>query len=168
MVRLVYDSLGFHNSNSKPITHNPNPTIIQKIQHFCLVTKLTHIYQFLTPLFAKNDGPTHWHYTRLWLLPTSLFFSALQTQLHWKPTPTTTNDKPRNPQPQPPPPIALNTTTTSTKKSEWIKNPNPPTALNQNHNLHQKIQAYKLHHSPSLKPPQPQQKTQNQILRLET
>ena len=59
-------------------------------------------------------------------------------------------------------------TTTSTKKSEWIKNPNPPTAFNQNHNLHQKIQANKLHHSLSLKPPQPQQKAQTQIFRLET
>ena len=59
-------------------------------------------------------------------------------------------------------------TTASTKKSEWIKNPNPPTAFNQNHNLRQKIQANKLHHSPSLKPPQPQQKNQTQIFRLET
>ena len=56
---------------------------------------------------------------------------------HHQPSFTTTNNKPRNPQPQPPPPTALNTT----KKSEWIKNLNPPTALNQNHNLHQKIQA---------------------------
>ena len=87
---------------------------------------------------------------------------------HHQPSSTTTNGKPKNPQLRPPPPIALNTTTTSTKKSEWIKNPNPPIVLNQNHNLHQKIQANKLHHNPSLKPPQPQQKTQTQILRSET
>ena len=58
-----------------------------------------------------------------------LFYSSnLATS---KPSSTTTNGKPRNPQPQPPPPTALNTTITSTKKSEWIKNPNPPIALNQ-------------------------------------
>ena len=55
-----------------------------------------------------------------------LFFFLL-----FQPNSTTTNVKPKNPQPQPPPPTTLNTTTTSTKKSEWIKNPNPPIALNQ-------------------------------------
>ena len=85
---------------------------------------------------------------------------------HHQPSSTTTNSEPKNPQPQPPPPTTLNTTTTSTKKSKWIKNLNPPTALNQNHNLHQKIQASSTTAQAS-KPPQPQQKTQTQILSSE-
>ena len=86
---------------------------------------------------VKLNGPTHWHYTEeygYYLRPFSfLLFKPNSTTTNGKPSSTTTNSKPRNPQPQPqpPPPIALNTTTTSTKKSEWIKNPNPPTALNQ-------------------------------------
>ena len=55
--------------------------------------------------------------------PTATLHPLPSTKLH------TTNGKSRNP--QPPPPTALNTTTTSTKKSEWIKNPNASTALNQ-------------------------------------
>ena len=119
---------------------------------------------------------------RLWLPLASLFFSTLQTQLHRNlaQPPPTANPESTTINQAPPPPTtnleihnlhhqtALNTTTTSTKKSEWIKNPNLPTAFNQNHNLHQKIQVNKLHHSLSLKPPQPQQKTQTQIFRLET
>ena len=168
-----------------------------------MVTKLSHISQFLISLFAKMmDLPTN--YTQNVMLATrvpfifcsssSFIFSNqkthkmqsnryTQTQLHpnlapppptanpesttnskprihhHQPSSTTTNGKPRNRQPQPLPPTTLNTTTTSAKKSERIKNPNPPIALNQNHNLHQKIQMnaqnthnQKFHHSPSLKP----------------
>ena len=47
-----------HNSNSNLITHNPNPTITQRFQNYCLVTKLNHISQLLSPLFAKMVEPT--------------------------------------------------------------------------------------------------------------
>ena len=47
-----------HNSNSNLITHNPNPTITQKLQNCCLVTKLNHISQLLSPLFDKMVEPT--------------------------------------------------------------------------------------------------------------
>ena len=125
--------LSFHNSNSKPITHNPNPTVTQKTQHFCLITKLSHISQFLTPLFVKMmDRNTLTLHRRLWLPLASLYFSTLQTQLHRNPAqpPPTTNPESTTINQAPPPPTtnleihnlhhqtALNTTTTSTKKSE--------------------------------------------------
>ena len=125
--------LSFHNSNSKPITHNPNPIVTQKIQHFCLITKLSHISQFLTPLFAKmmDRNPLTLH-RRLWLPHAFLFFSTLQTQLHpnLAPLPPMSNPESTTINQAPPPPTtnleihnhnhqtALNTTTTSKKKSK--------------------------------------------------
>ena len=118
--------LSFYNSNSKPITHNSNSTITQKIEHFCLVTKLSYVSQILTSLFAKMmDPPTDTTQKNMVAIcvpflfcssnptpppPTATLHPLPSTKLH------TTNGKSRNP--QPPPPTALNTTTTSTKKSE--------------------------------------------------
>ena len=123
--------LNFHNSNSKPITYHSNSIVTQKFQHFCLVTKLSHVSHILTSLFAKMmDSPTDT--TQKNMVATRvpfLFYSSNPATP--KPSSTTTNGKSRNPQPQPPPPTALNTITTSTKKSKWIKNPNAPIALNQ-------------------------------------
>ena len=109
--------LNFHNSNSKPITHNSNSTITQKIQHFCLVTKLSHVTQFLTSLFAKiMDPPIDTTQQNMVATRVPFFFFCSSNPATPKPSSTTTNGKPRNPQPQPPPPTTLNTTTTSTKK----------------------------------------------------
>ena len=48
--------LNAHNSNSKPVTYNPNPTVTQKLKTFCLVTKLIHMSQLLSLLFGQNGG----------------------------------------------------------------------------------------------------------------
>ena len=127
------------------MTHHPNSIVTQKFQHFCLITKLSHVSQFLSSLFAKMmDPPTDT--TQKNMVATRVFKpSYIETQIHhhqWQtlhPPPSTKlhlyhhqwQSKNPQPQPQPPPPTAFNTTTTSTKKSEWIKNPNPPTAFNQ-------------------------------------
>ena len=115
--------LSFHNLNSKPITHNSNSTIIQKNLILLFGHKTQSCISIFNFTFCQNNGPTHWHYIEEYgCYPRPFSF------LLFKPSSTTTNGKPRNPQP---PPTTLNTTTTSTKKSEWIKNPNPLTALNQ-------------------------------------
>ena len=123
--------------------------------------------------FCQNDRPTHWHYIEdygccprpfsfLLFKHSSTTTNNVKPRIHHhQPSSTTTNDKLRNPQLQPPPPTALNTTTTSTKKSEWIKNPNPPTTLNQNHNLHQKIWMNKKSKPTNNPQPKPQPPSKN-------
>ena len=89
--------LNFHNSNSKPITHNSNSTITQKIQNFCLVTKLNHVSQFLTSLFAKIMDPptdTTQKNTVATRVPFFFFFFCSSNSATPKPSSTTTNGKP--------------------------------------------------------------------------
>ena len=132
--RLVYgylnfhiSVLSFHNSNSKPITHHPNSIFTQKFQHFCLVTKLSHISQ---SIFAKMmDPPTD--NTQKNMVATRIFKpSYTETQLHhhqWQTLhpPPSTKLHLHHHQRQ----IQKSTTTTTTTNS-----------LQHNHNLHQKIQ----------------------------
>ena len=102
------------------MTHHPNSTVTQKFQHFCLVTKLSHVSQFLSSLFAKMmDPPTD---TTQKNMVAIRVFKLSSTTTNGKPfihnhqpssTSTTTNGKSRNPQPQPPPPTTFNTTTTA-------------------------------------------------------
>ena len=54
---MVSPSLSFLNSVFKTHNSNSKPTITQKLQNFCLLTKPSHISQLLSPPFAKLWGP---------------------------------------------------------------------------------------------------------------
>ena len=113
---MVSPSLSFlnlvfktHNLNSKPITHNSKPTITQKIQNFCLLTKLSHISQLLSPPFAKMVEPPDQSFS------TAFFpYPCDSTWITWNPHP--------NPVSSPPPTTNLDSTTINTTNSH-TKNP---------------------------------------------
>ena len=105
-----------------------------------MVTKPSHISQLLSPPFAKMVEPIDQSFSTVFFL-----YPRDSTQRTWNPHP--------NPVSSPLPMTNLYSTTiyttnSHTKKSKRMhrkptttsKNPNPPTALNYNHNLPQKIQ----------------------------
>ena len=99
-----------HNLNSKPITYNLKPTITQKLQNFCLLTKPSHISQLLSPPFAKMVEPTNQSFS-------TAFFPYLRdsTQRTWNPHLNSVSSPP-------PPTTNLDSTTINTTNSH-TKNP---------------------------------------------
>ena len=122
---MVSPSLSFfntvfktHNSNSKPITHNSKPTITQKLQNFCLLTKPNHISQLLSPSFAKMVEPTDQSFS-------TVFFPYLHdsTWRTWNPHPNPVSSPPPTTNPDS---TTINTTNSHTKNpKECTGNPQP-------------------------------------------
>ena len=122
---MVSPSLSFlntvfktHNLNSKPITHNSKPTITQKLQNFCLLTKPSHISQLLSPSFAKMVEPTDQSFS-------TVFFPYLHdsTWRTWNPHPNPVSSPPPTTNPDS---TTINTTNSHTKNpKECTGNPQP-------------------------------------------
>ena len=106
---LVSPSLSFLNSVFKTHNSNSKPTITQKLQNFCLLTKPSHISQLLSPPFAKIVEPTDQSFS-------TIFFPYPRdsTWRTWNPHP--------NPVSSPPPTTNPNSTTINTTNSH-TKNP---------------------------------------------
>ena len=125
---LVSPSLSFLNSVFKTHNSNSKPTITQKLQNFCLLTKPSHISQLLSPPFAKIVEPTDQSFS-------TIFFPYPRdsTWRTWNPHP--------NPVSSPPPTTNPNSTTINTTNShtknpkKCMGNPQPnPTSPKKNKN----------------------------------
>ena len=113
---LVSPSLSFLNSVSKTHNSNSKPTITQKLQNFCLLTKPSHISQLLSPPFVKMKEPTDQFFSIVFL-PTWLTWRT------WNPHPNPVSSPPPMTKPNS---TTINTTNIHTKNpKECTRNPQP-------------------------------------------